>query len=67
MTVDDVRAAVAKIAAMADYNDETAHSKEDELHQRVLEAIAKGECDDPRACAAEALKTVDIDFARWCA
>lgn len=48
-------------------DDEVAHSNEDALHVRVLQAIALGECSDPVACAREALKSIDIEFARWCA
>jgi hypothetical protein len=65
MTVDEVRERVEKIRAMAG-DDEAAHSEEDGLHQDVLAAIADGAEFAP-ALAAEALKTVDIDFARWCA
>lgn len=66
LTVDDVLKAVADIDA-ARGDDEAAHSMEDDLHQRVLSAIAKGRCADPQACAAAALKTNEISFARWCA
>lgn len=66
VTVALVREHVGKIAAIAG-DDETAHAKEDELHQALLMAIADGACDDPAACAAEALKTKQIDFERWCA
>ena len=48
-------------------DDEKAHALEDELHQAVLKAIADGTCEDPRMCAAQALKTLEIPFARWCA
>lgn len=66
MTVDDVKKYVADIDAMRD-DDENAHSLEDELHVAVLKAIADGECTDPVGCATEALKTLFIDFSRWCA
>ena len=66
MTIEEVKQRVAAIAAEAD-DDEQAHSMEDELHQDVLRAIADKKCKNPSACAAEALKTQDIDFARWCA
>jgi hypothetical protein len=48
-------------------DDEAAHSKEDDMHQLVLRAIADGKCEDPRECARVALKSQEIDFARWCA
>lgn len=66
MTVDDVKEMVANIAILAG-DAEAAHSAEDDLHQDVLRAIANGDCDDPKSCAAEALKTLDIKFERWCA
>ena len=48
-------------------DDEMAHSYEDALHQDVLAAIARGDCQDPAKAAKAALRTVKIDFARWCA
>lgn len=48
------------------YDDESAHSYEDALHIRVLMAVAEGH-PDAVALATEALKTVEMDFARWCA
>lgn len=66
MTREQVARRVDAIAAYAD-DDEAAHGMEDRLHQDVLQAIAAGQCDDPKACAAEALKTLAIEFERWCA
>lgn len=66
MTVDEIKAQVARIRARAG-DDEMAHMAEDELHQSVLHAIASGECDDAKASAAAALETLEIEFARWCA
>jgi len=65
MTVEEVRIIIEAIKAHAG-DDEVQHSGEDALHQEVLEAIASGA---PNAVelAAEALKTRDISFARWCA
>lgn len=64
MTLNDVKTRLFKINETRGDN-EVAHTMEDELHQDVLRAIADGTCDDPKACAAEALKSIDIDFARW--
>ena len=50
---------------VADY--EAAHSLEDQLYFAVLAHIAEGTADNPAECAAEAVKTSDIDFARYCA
>jgi hypothetical protein len=60
---------IAEVDGIRRYHDdgEAAHGQEDRLHKRVLRAIAEGACDDPAGCAAEALKTLEIDFARWCA
>lgn len=49
---------------------ESAHSMEDQLHKDVLVAIAfKDDLDEAtrRALAKEALKTLPLDFPRWCA
>lgn len=66
MTKQEVIDRVALIATLVN-DDEAAHCAEDELHADVLRAIAAGSCEDPPGCAAEALKTNDLDFARWCA
>lgn len=62
MTVDEVRERVASIRAQSD-DDERAHGLEDQLHQDVLRYLA----DNGHRIAAEALTTLEIDFARWCA
>jgi hypothetical protein len=68
MTLDEIRSRLAEIRAEDDDRDyEGAHALEDELFQDVLRAIAAGACDDPAACAAEALKSLENDFERWCA
>lgn len=45
---------------------ECAHENEDELYQKVLEEVVKG---NPRAqkMAELAFKTKQLDFPRWCA
>lgn len=65
MTLDEIKNRVADIAAMAG-DAEAAHSAEDGLYLALLESIADGECSDPQACAAEAVKTQAINFGRWC-
>ncbi|WP_433701746.1 hypothetical protein [Nocardiopsis sp. CA-288880] len=65
MTPQDIRDRVARIEANRD-DDETAHSMEDDLYTDVLKAIAGG-APNATELAREALRTVDIDFARWCA
>ena len=63
MTVLEVRARVEEIRALAN-DGERAHSLEDQLHRDVLRAIASGIGGD--MLAAEALKTLEIEFSRWC-
>ena len=65
MTVEEVRAWVEEIRITA-HDDEKAHGMEDALHQEVLRAVAEN-APNAAALAAEALKTRDIDFYRWCA
>jgi hypothetical protein len=65
MTVEQVKALVAEIERTAG-DDEAAHGLEDALHRQVLEAIANG-APNGMELAREALATVKIDFARWCA
>lgn len=62
LTVEDVRNRVEAIRAKA-YDDEVAHGMEDQLHQDVLRFLSvRG-----NELAREALRTLDIDFSRWCA
>jgi hypothetical protein len=68
MTVTEVRERIDHIKAIA-ADDEAAHSAEDALRADVLHAIANDRLSDVEAmqCAALALSTSQIDFARWCA
>lgn len=66
MTPDEIGKRVIEIAQMIG-DPESAHTEEDRLHQAVLRAIASGDCDDPAACATMALRTLELDFPRWCA
>lgn len=68
MTVTEIRERVALIRYEAD-DDEAAHIDEDLLHRDVLKAIASGEysIEEMVAFAEEALATLNISFARWCA
>ncbi len=63
MSEDDVRRRVAALTA-AHGDDEAAHSEEDKLHQDVLRHYAEQENGE---LAREALKTLDLNFERWCA
>ncbi len=69
MDVEQVKKRVESIRyeGMVKRDHEAAHCEEDHLRADLLRAIAAGECADPAACAAEALKTEDMDFQRWCA
>lgn len=62
LTVEAIRERVDIIRQTQD-DDERAHSLEDALHRDVLMHFA--ECGSQ--LAVEALKTLDVDFARWCA
>ena len=66
LTREEVRSEVESIRTFAS-DAERAHSAEDVLYLRVLAAIAAGRCESPAACAAEAIKTQEISFMRWCA
>lgn len=67
ITLNEIIEARSQIEACAgDDDDERAHGLEDELWERVLQAIAAG-AENSRELAAEALKTKDMAFARWCA
>ena len=63
LSVETVRRMVAAIAD--DDDDESQHSEQDKLYVAVLIAIASGGTDDPAGTAREALKVLEIDFARW--
>jgi hypothetical protein len=66
MTIDGVRECVETIAKVCD-DDEVAHNLEDALYEAVLREFASGHDGAVPDLAREALKTKDIDFARWCA
>ena len=65
MTIEEAQKRVDKVAACRG-DDEGAHSEEDSLRNDILVAIAGGD-PNPVGLAMIALKTNDIDFARWCA
>ena len=66
--LNEVKLAVERIEQIAEVgDDEMAHSREDDLHQAVLEYLARNAPGPWCAYAREALKTQAIDFARWCA
>lgn len=65
MTIEEIRVRVEGIRKST-YDDEACHSSEDALWRDVLEAIASG-ASNAQELAAEAIKTQEIDFARWCA
>lgn len=65
MEVTDVRQILTLIEANKS-DDENAHGAEDELHCKVLKEIADGAA-NAQELAAEALKSLDINFSRWCA
>ena len=64
MTIKEIQDRIEKIRALDD-DDERQHRVESYLHRDVLRAIADGTCEDPAACAREAMKTWDLPFERW--
>lgn len=68
-SLDDVRERVRLIGVIGPDDDEEGHACEDRLHTAVLRAIASGGLSGEFCgeLAREALKTLDIEFARWCA
>lgn len=65
MKTAEVERALTRIDAIK-RDDESAHSLEDALHVKVLRAIADGS-PNAKELALAALKTLDIEFCRWCA
>lgn len=66
--IDDDEVTAELVRGCVDWVGETADAdnmkrREAVLHQEVLRAIAEGRCNDPAACADEALRTID----RWLA
>ena len=66
MDTDEIQRRIDAIRGAAG-DDERAHCLEDDLHQDVLRAIAAGNCENPKECAAAALRTLGLNFSRWCA
>lgn len=70
MTIHQVRARVNKICELR-ADDELAHKEEDALHQDLLKHLLTMDLemdqDAAKEMIKEALETLDIDFARWCA
>jgi hypothetical protein len=63
MTVEQVKERVEEIdACSSDY--EGAHILEDDLYEKVLQAVAAG-AENARELASEALKAKAIEFSRW--
>lgn len=65
LTVAAVRARVEDIRASAG-DDEAAHGMEDQLFESVLRAVADGHPQSV-AMAKAALRSLELDFERWCA
>jgi hypothetical protein len=69
MTVEEVKQRVAALMDDDHRGDaERQHGDEDKLHQDVLRAIASGtQPHNAAELAAEALKSLELTFERWCA
>jgi hypothetical protein len=66
MTKREVLERVRFIKSLTD-DDEAAHSEQDVLYEDILKSIADGTCNDPKACAAAALRVQRLPFHRWAA
>ena len=65
MTLEEIKKRIDEIKSVAD-DDERAHALEDQLHRDVLFAIA-GCAQNANDLAMAALRTLYIEFNRWCA
>ncbi len=66
MTINELIMMIGKIERKKG-DDEAAHCLEDDMRERVLQAIAAGDCMDPAELARIALTSSEIPFERWCA
>lgn len=64
LAVEEVRRRVELLRETAG-DSEVAHAIEDEIHVTVLRAVAAGGTNSVEL-ALEALKTLEIQFNRWC-
>ena len=70
MTLAEIRKRLDEIATIAqtpsfeEADWDAANSERDTLYIEVLESIADGSCEDPRAAAQEVLKAQDIKIKR---
>lgn len=62
-TAEEIRLRLMEIIQRRSEPD-VAHGLEDDLHQDTLKAIAAG-APNARELAAEALKSMEIEFPRW--
>lgn len=66
ITIEEVRTIIEDLKRRDGRDPEGLHGDEDDMLQKVLEAIAGG-CKNPKALAAEALKVKELRFPRWTA
>jgi len=64
LTNEEIKVRVEQIREVA-HDDEHAHGLEDFLWRDVLEAISKNQVESPSTAAFLALRTREIEFARW--
>ena len=67
VTPEWVSACADVIAEVAENDDESAHSFEDDVYLAIIMGVAHGACDNPQKCADAALRIHAMNFARWCA
>lgn len=68
VTIEWANEKIEEIRDRADAHQwQAAHSLEDEFYFTVLDAIASGTCNNPKALAALAITTNKINISRRCA
>ena len=66
MTLEEAKERVANLERIKS-DDEAAHSAEDTLYIDFVYHVAEKGNDELSQIAKEILKSISIDFARWCA
>lgn len=67
MTPTEALRTLTTLRTTAPRNPRQAHALQDTLYRKALQAIARGETDDPQQLAATVLQAENIPFARNCA
>lgn len=67
MTLDQIKLLIGKfhVVATSEHDFELAHILEDEIHEKVLQAIADEICEDDIEAAKLALSTKNVKYQRY--